>query len=134
MLREIDRKLSEKQVKTKKHPYSLPRKSEIAYKPPQLFPALGGRPQGCVLECFDFFSDSFRFITRTDFRTKLIVNCKNKPIWMKLGGHASYKPPGAYYTAQGPQKQPEILKNLLFVVKQLQNFQKNNNYILFKCL
>ena len=26
-----------------------------------------------------------------------------------LGEDSSYKPPGASYTAQGPQKQPEIL-------------------------
>ena len=32
-------------------------------------------------------------------------------IWMKLGENSSYKPPGASYTAQGPQKQPEIFKN-----------------------
>ena len=34
-------------------------------------------------------------------------------IWMKLGETSSYKPPGAFYTAQGPQKPPEIPKDLL---------------------
>ena len=29
-------------------------------------------------------------------------------------GNSSYKPSGASYTAQGPQKQPEIFKNLLY--------------------
>ena len=36
-------------------------------------------------------------------------------IWTKLCGNSSYKPPGASYTAQGPQKQPEIIKRLLFI-------------------
>ena len=36
-------------------------------------------------------------------------------IWTKLGGFFSYKPPGASYTPQGPQKQPEIVKNKLFM-------------------
>ena len=35
-------------------------------------------------------------------------------IWTKLGGNSSYKPPGASYTAHGPQKQSEIFKNVLF--------------------
>ena len=35
-------------------------------------------------------------------------------IWTKLGGNSSYKHPGASHTAQGPRKQPEILKNLLY--------------------
>ena len=30
---------------------------------------------------------------------------------MKLGRNSSYKPPGASYTAHGPQKQPEIRKS-----------------------
>ena len=34
-------------------------------------------------------------------------------IWMKLGRNSFYKSPGASYTAQGPEKQPEILKNLV---------------------
>ena len=29
--------------------------------------------------------------------------------------NSSYKPPDASYTAQGPQKQPEILKHRLFI-------------------
>ena len=32
-------------------------------------------------------------------------------IWTKHGGKSSYKPPGAFYIAQGPQKQPEIMNN-----------------------
>ena len=40
-------------------------------------------------------------------------------IWTKLGGKSSYKPPGASYTAQGPQKQPEILDTLLLFVEQI---------------
>ena len=39
-------------------------------------------------------------------------------IWMKLGEKISYKPPGASYTAQGPQKQSEIIKNQLFMFYQ----------------
>ena len=34
-------------------------------------------------------------------------------IWTKLGENYSYKPPGACYTPQGPQKQPEFIKNQL---------------------
>ena len=33
----------------------------------------------------------------------------------KLLRYSSYKPPGASYTAQGPQKQPDIFKNQLFI-------------------
>ena len=47
-------------------------------------------------------------------------------IWMKLGGNSSYKPPGAYHTAQGPQKQPEIIKNPLLIVY---NNSRNVPYI-----
>ena len=36
-------------------------------------------------------------------------------IWMKLGGNSSYRPPGASYTSQGPQKQAEVIKHLLFI-------------------
>ena len=32
-----------------------------------------------------------------------------------LGGNYSYKPPGASYTVQGPQKQPEIQRNLFHI-------------------
>ena len=35
--------------------------------------------------------------------------------WTKLGGFFSYKHPGSSHTAQGPQKQPEILKDLLAI-------------------
>ena len=44
-------------------------------------------------------------------------------IWTKLGGKSSYNPPGASYTAQGPQTQPEIVKNLLF--RNYKNFKTN---------
>ena len=33
---------------------------------------------------------------------------------MKLGGKSSYKPAGTSYTAQGPQKHPEIVKTTAF--------------------
>ena len=37
-------------------------------------------------------------------------------IWTKLWGNSSYKPPPeASYTAQGPQKQPEIIKSMLHI-------------------
>ena len=35
-------------------------------------------------------------------------------IWTTLGGNSSYNPTEASYTAQGLQKQPAILKHLLF--------------------
>ena len=38
-------------------------------------------------------------------------------IWTKLGDFFSYKPPGASFTAQGPQKQPEVIKNLFLYFK-----------------
>ena len=39
----------------------------------------------------------------------------HRRIWTTLGENPSYKPPGASYIAQGPQKQQEILKALLSV-------------------
>ena len=36
-----------------------------------------------------------------------------KRIWTKLGENYSYKSPGASYTARGPKKQPESVKNQL---------------------
>ena len=33
-------------------------------------------------------------------------------IWTKIGGNSSDKPPGASYTAQGPQTHPENIKNI----------------------
>ena len=36
-------------------------------------------------------------------------------IWTTLGGNSSYKLPGASYTAQGHQKQPEINKQLFLL-------------------
>ena len=36
-------------------------------------------------------------------------------IWTKHRANSSYKPPGASYTAQGLQKQPEIIKTLLLI-------------------
>ena len=36
-------------------------------------------------------------------------------IWTKLEGNSSYKPPGAYHIAQGPQKQSEILNIIFFM-------------------
>ena len=38
-------------------------------------------------------------------------------IWTKLEGDSSYKPPGASYTAQGRQKQPDIMKKRCFANK-----------------
>ena len=46
----------------------------------------------------------------------LNFDLKGSLIWTRLGGNSSYKPPGAYYIAQGPQKQPDILKSQLFIV------------------
>ena len=47
-------------------------------------------------------------------------------IWTKLEGNSSYKSPGASYTAQGAQKQPEILKHQLcsfyFFLKKIESF------------
>ena len=44
-------------------------------------------------------------------------------MWARLKGKSSYKPPGASYTAQGPQKQPEILKpTFLILVNNLDFF------------
>ena len=34
-------------------------------------------------------------------------------IWTKLGENSAYKPPGTSYTAQGPEKQQEIIKSVL---------------------
>ena len=45
-----------------------------------------------------------------------------------LRGNSSYKPPGASYAAQGPQKQPEILKSQLFM------FQKNKTIPLYSVI
>ena len=39
-------------------------------------------------------------------------------IWTKLGEVLEKKLPGDSYTAQGPQKQPEILKHLTFTVRE----------------
>ena len=39
-------------------------------------------------------------------------------IWTKLWGNSFYKPPGAYYTAQGPQEQPEIVKTYFIFSQQ----------------
>ena len=50
-------------------------------------------------------------------------------IWTKLRRNSSYEPPGASYTAQTPQKQPEILKTLLFVF-----YNKYKKWIYEKCL
>ena len=46
-------------------------------------------------------------------------------ILTKLVENSSYKPPGASCIAQGPQKQPEILKKQLFI------FYNNSNKSLF---
>ena len=43
-------------------------------------------------------------------------------IWTKLGGNSSYKPPGASCIAQGPQKQPDIFKNQLCMLRQNPKF------------
>ena len=42
-------------------------------------------------------------------------------IWTKLGGNSSYKPLGASYAAQGPQKQPEIIE--IYVLETKKNNQ-----------
>ena len=64
------------------------------------------------------FSDSFRSISLTDFGSKIfiipLISVPLRRIYMKLGGNSSYTPPAASYTPQAPQKQPEILKLLLF--------------------
>ena len=46
----------------------------------------------------------------------LLGNCWGslRRSWTKLGGNSSYKPPGASYSAQAPQKQTEILEHLFF--------------------
>ena len=41
-------------------------------------------------------------------------------IWSKLAGYSSYKPPGASYTAQGPQKQPETLNTYFILFDKFQ--------------
>ena len=46
-------------------------------------------------------------------------------IWAKLTGNSSYKPPGASYTAQGPQKQPEIMQRCVFVYSKTKVTQKD---------
>ena len=46
-------------------------------------------------------------------------------IWTKLRGNYSYKPPGVSYTAQGPHKQPEILKKQFFI------FSSNTRILIF---
>ena len=50
-------------------------------------------------------------------------------IWTKLEGNSSYKLPGASYTAQGPQKQSETFKHILFMFRM-----KNNQSMCEKCL
>ena len=45
---------------------------------------------------------------------------------MKLVGNSSYTPLGASYTAQGPQKQAEIMNDQLFI---FQNISKNRKPI-----
>ena len=47
-------------------------------------------------------------------------------IWKKLWGFGYYKPPGASCTAQGPQKEPEKFKNLVFIFHK-QNQQKKKS-------
>ena len=44
---------------------------------------------------------------------------QTRRIWTKPGGNSSNKPPGASYTAQGPQKQSEISKRMFRNYKQL---------------
>ena len=46
-------------------------------------------------------------------------------IWTKLGERITYKPSGASYTAQGRQKQPEIVKNILLCIEQINKFNSS---------
>ena len=44
-----------------------------------------------------------------------IARCHLGGFGKNIGYVLSHNPPGAYYTAQGPQKHPEILKDLLYM-------------------
>ena len=48
-----------------------------------------------------------------------------------LGDFCSYRPPGASYTGQGPQKQPEIIKKQLFIFQTIQTYPVIFPYIPF---
>ena len=85
---------------------------------------------------FDSAIKMFKFL-RTEGKIEENENCKTKQktivgdnsvslrrIWTKLEGNPSYKPPEASYTAQGSQKQPEILKTLLYMFYR----KKENRY------
>ena len=54
--------------------------------------------------CFLYTSNRQKQGFKTEIATRLI--------WTKLGAKSFYKPPGASYKAQGPQKQSETLKNI----------------------
>ena len=60
---------------------------------------------------------------RTHFKNSVSI----RRIWTKLGGNSSYKPPRAYYTAQGTQKQPEILKIQLCIFYE----NSKNKYLIY---
>ena len=51
---------------------------------------------------------------------------------MKLGGYSYYKPPGASYTAQGHQKQSEIMLKQLFRNYKIQKALLCSLMFLFK--
>ena len=75
----------------------------------------------------DALKNSFRI---TAFGDNLVSLRRN---WTKLRGNYSHNPPGTSYVAQGPQKQPEISKHLLFRnYKQVKHESLEFNVIPFK--
>ena len=80
--------------------------------------------QYCIAE---YYSREYFALVGTSPRHRK-YQTKKQSMWQKLGDNSSYKPPGASYADQGPQKHAEILKHLLF--RNYKNIYIKSVYVL----